>query len=623
MDQGNFNINVDVINSDAIKKLKDINSQLYKAQAPIRAYQKELKKFNDLSGKTANLKKLQSNLNSLKGKFNDVKGVIGSVARPMMALFGVGSVAGVLGLAKSFATWGNEIRNTSALLAITSTQAIKLQQAGNLLGLNQTEGLKSFQDTQNSIQYGGNAKGQLADNILGITPNTDFATAQIKAMTKVNALLKSGKATASGLRELLKDAGLDEKLLGQDPARFARMNAIANQNAKDMAPYAKSAGQFSDKINEAVGRIDVLKTELASALEPVLGPILQKFIDWSKDNKSVTETMQSIADAAKSVGAWIQSIKIDDIKNGFDEFKKIAEGLVAAFIALKAISFVKWGADVVSSLAGVIKAVSGLGTATEAVTAGLAAPVAIVGGAAVAAGYGVYKGGSEVYHDFGTDKGVLEGRQAKMKDRYYGANRYTELEKNQLQFQVEKQFMDAGYSKAAAQGMAGNLRAESGFNTLAIGDNGHALGIGQFHADRQKAIEQFIGKKMENMSLEEQVRGVIHELQTSEKGANTELMNAKTVQQGTIAGLDYERPGEWLNSKRSMNSSSLAKRTKMAEMVEAPDDKPSQSTSSVTAAANIALDIHYHGHIPPKVIPRANPNISSVKTTTKGGIING
>lgn len=58
--QGSFKINLGVVNDEAIKKLKELNSQLYKAQAPLKAYQRELKKFNDLSGRTANLKRLDA-----------------------------------------------------------------------------------------------------------------------------------------------------------------------------------------------------------------------------------------------------------------------------------------------------------------------------------------------------------------------------------------------------------------------------------------------------------------------------------------------------------------------------------------------------------------------------------
>lgn len=627
-EQGNFNINVGVIDSEAIAKLKDINKQLSDAQAPLRAYQRELKKFNDLSGRTARQKELQEALGSLKNKFGDIKNAVGMVAKPMLALFGVGSIAGVVGLSKSFADWGNEIRNTSALLGISTQQAIKLSQAGKLLGIgDQVKGLETYQDTQNQIAAGQNAKGQYADNILGITPKMDFQTAELTAVKKANELLKSGKANAAGLRDALKSAGLDANLLGQDPARLAKGFKMAAANAKEMAPYAKQAGKFRDTLAEAGGRIDVLKTKLMAALEPALGPIIQKFIDWSKDNKAVDETMNQIAEAAKQVGEWIKNIKIEDIKKDFQTLKDVAEGVAIAFVALKAISFTRWSVGLVSDITKVITSLTSLGKATGAAEAvaggGTLATAAVVGGAAVAAGYGVYKGVSEVHHDFFTDKGVMEGRQAKMKDSMYGANRYGTLEKNQKQYEAMNYLVKKkGYTPEQAAATVAQARQEGGFNTQAIGDGGAAIGTFQWHGDRQKVIEKQFGKSIDKMSLEEQLDAYDWEMKNTEKAAGKELFGSKNLSQAVRGGLDYERPKEWLDAKKSGNligSKELNNRFAMSQSA------LSAYTGKTLSPENSKIDLNIDlTHNPPKITQKnSNPNIASVKTRTNGGIAHG
>lgn len=625
---GNFNIKVNVVDSDSIKKLKDINKQLSDAQAPLRAYERELKKFNNLSGITAKQKQLHQSLASLKVRLGDVKSAISTVAKPMAALFGVGSVAGVVTLTKSFADWGNEIRNTSALLSISTQQAIKLSQAGKLLGISdQLKGLETYQDTQNQIAAGQNAKGQYADSLLGINPKMDFQTAELTAVRKANELLKSGRANAAGLRDALKAAGMDADLLGQDPARLARGFKMAADNAKEMAPYVKQAGKFRDTLAEAGGRVDVLKTRLAASLAPAIDPIIQKFIDWSKDNKSVDDTMNQIADAAKKVGEWVKSIKVDDVKAGFHDLKLAAEGVAVAFIALKAISFTRWSVGLISDITNVISALNGLSKATGAAeaasSAGVLAPALAVGGAAVAAGYGVYKAGSEIHHDFFTDKGILESRRAKMKDSMYGSNRYGTLEKNQKQYEAMDYLVKKkGYTPEQAAATVAQARQEGGFNTQAIGDGGAAVGTFQWHADRQAAIEKKFGKSITKMSLEEQLDAYDWEMRNTEKAAGNELFGSKNLSQAVRGGLDYERPKEWLDAKKSGNmlgSKELNNRFAMSRSaLQAYTGKP---LSPENSKIDLNIDLT---HNPPRITQKnSNPNIASVKTRTNGGIAHG
>lgn len=75
-----------------------------------------------------------------------------------------------------------------------------------------------------------------------------------------------------------------------------------------------------------------------------------------------------------------------------------------------------------------------------------------------------------------------------------------------------KFLIDKGWSKEQAAGIAANLHGESGFKVNAIGDGGSAIGIAQWHKDRQNIYEGLTGKKLENSTFEEQMWFVDWEL---------------------------------------------------------------------------------------------------------------
>ena len=74
-----------------------------------------------------------------------------------------------------------------------------------------------------------------------------------------------------------------------------------------------------------------------------------------------------------------------------------------------------------------------------------------------------------------------------------------------------KQLMAAGYTKEAASGVVANLVSESSLNTAAVGDNGRAVGIAQWHPDRVAAIKAGTGIDVRSAGFEDQLRALIWE----------------------------------------------------------------------------------------------------------------
>ena len=106
-----------------------------------------------------------------------------------------------------------------------------------------------------------------------------------------------------------------------------------------------------------------------------------------------------------------------------------------------------------------------------------------------------------------------------------------------------------GLTQMAATGLVAGFIQESGLDPTKVGDNGHAYGIGQWHADRQAAFRKRYGHAIQGSSLNEQLDFAAWETQHgSEQAAGRKLAAARSFgEAGAIASTDYERPfdKEW------------------------------------------------------------------------------
>lgn len=116
--------------------------------------------------------------------------------------------------------------------------------------------------------------------------------------------------------------------------------------------------------------------------------------------------------------------------------------------------------------------------------------------------------------------------------------------------QAMNYFTSQGWTKEQAAGIVGNLHKESGgfaddvVSGKRKGDSGKAVGIAQWHPDRQANFKKRYGKNLEGSSFAEQLAFVDYEMRHgTEKKAGNLLKKAKTAQQaGSIVSEYYERP---------------------------------------------------------------------------------
>lgn len=214
----------------------------------------------------------------------------------------------------------------------------------------------------------------------------------------------------------------------------------------------------------------------------------------------------------------------------FNQANNATDGWTGRILAVvSALSLARIGITAVMSLlglGGVTSAAGAVGTRLLGAAAigagGLGLPLAAVGGAAWL-GHSL-AGGPNMY-------GATSGP-------------YSTRSKDGLRDEAVKYFMQMGWSREQALGIAANLMSESSLNHLSTGDGGKAYGIAQWHPDRQAAFKAWSGKDIRQSSLQEQLAFVNYELtQGGEQRAGRMLKGAGSARDAAaIVSQNYERP---------------------------------------------------------------------------------
>ena len=121
-------------------------------------------------------------------------------------------------------------------------------------------------------------------------------------------------------------------------------------------------------------------------------------------------------------------------------------------------------------------------------------------------------------------------------------------------------FQAQGWSREQAAGLAANIKRESAFNAGAVGDNGKAYGIAQWHPDRQAEFKKKFGKPIQGSSLEDQMAFMHYELtQGNERGAGNKLRGTSSAAEAAAAvSTHYERPADQAGEAAKRGQMALA-----------------------------------------------------------------
>lgn len=134
---------------------------------------------------------------------------------------------------------------------------------------------------------------------------------------------------------------------------------------------------------------------------------------------------------------------------------------------------------------------------------------------------------------------------------------------------IMAQLISMGWSPAQATGILRRLNIESGLNPGAIGDNGQAYGIAQWHPDRQAAFARWAGHSIIGSNLSEQLGFMNYELtQGGESRAGSILRRMGSPDAAYDAFTRYyERPASSVNNTITINVQSNADANEVGQIV--------------------------------------------------------
>ena len=103
---------------------------------------------------------------------------------------------------------------------------------------------------------------------------------------------------------------------------------------------------------------------------------------------------------------------------------------------------------------------------------------------------------------------------------------------------IVKFLVDKGLNNAAACGICGNIKFESGFRAEAIGDNGTSFGICQWHNERGAAMIRMAGITNWSNNLTGQLNYLWYELENNYSSVLTELKAVENTEEGAKKAAD-------------------------------------------------------------------------------------
>lgn len=299
-------------------------------------------------------------------------------------------------------------------------------------------------------------------------------------------------------------------------AQADKYNLLNEKQTKD-AQRLSGAMVELNKTFESVGNV------IAGELTPAVAEMVENFNQFYQDNKELIDS---------------------GLKEFFGGVAENIELVTGALIVLGGTSALK-GIAALASVAGLGSSGAAAIAAREAakkaaqeaaraaIERGVIMPTAAVSTTAVAtAGLAALLYSSSL--NKGEDEIVRKRKEAGDRDA------------DKLAGMAVQHFMKSGWTRQQAIGIVANLDQESSLDPTAIGDGGKAVGVAQWHPDRQAEFKKWKGKDIRQSTLEDQLDFVNYELsQGKERSAGDKLRGTSSASEAaSIVSKYYERPAD-------------------------------------------------------------------------------
>ncbi|CAG9194293.1 Putative membrane protein, phage K related protein [Paraburkholderia caribensis] len=476
----------------ATSTVRKVKGSIASTFAPVTALGKSLASLSRETG----LSRLVRGLTSATRAAGGLLAKITMIATPLGLLGGLGSIAGLASIVTSWGRAGQEIDRTSTLLGINTQQLQQYRGVARLAGLSTDSMDASLQALGDTMQ--GAVNGRAPETLalmsawqIGLHRTADGAVDVSRAMLDVSRAIRSNLSAGGNIqsaRQIAQAFGVESllPLLIKGPSAIQDLVRQFDNLHATMDPSAiRQAEEYAQNIAKLELSVVSLKDALGNALIPVLQPAIELMSQWLAVPENKQKLIDGVAGAVRFLSDEIKSFDWEKAKRGASDFF-----------------------DLVSRSYEILMHVAHLG--------------------------------SRVGTGFERFGNALRGNGLSTNDELaagVNGNTTTAIE----------YFQSRGWSRSQAIGIVANLQRESQVDPTAVGDNGQAYGIAQWHKDRQAAFQKWAGNWIGNSTLEQQLGFVDYELRNGgvqERAAGSALANASTPEQAAdIVSRLYERPG--------------------------------------------------------------------------------
>jgi hypothetical protein len=560
----NFAITISAVDR-ATATVRKVNNSISQLTRPVN----QLTRSTKALGREIGLDKMAKSLGNVARNAKVAAVQVSKIAAPITAIVGGGSIIGLAALANEWARVGSEVSRTSRTIGVGTSELQQLRGAAQVMGVSSealTGGLQSLGDTLQDALYGRNQQALAVLNKLGVqihrtSSGAVDSTRAFNDLSNAIANVKSPQVQALIARQFGLEAVLP--LLREGPRAMAEYQRKVKALGAEMSPdQVKRAENFGVALNYLNIAGQGLRNTIGDALIPAIQPLIEDLTKWISANRELigAKVGQWAADFAR----WVKDIDFNKLLDGLGRAItsvgnfvdaiggwKVAAIAVAGIMAgplLLSITNIGLGLTnlAVTVVPVAVKGLALLGTALGGANASaglLMASLRGIGtlgalGFAGVAGWGI----GTAINDQLEKRGISIG--SKVYDWMHPEEGRKHVDQTGSSRSVVDFFKSKGWSDAQAIGIAANLKKESGFNTAAVGDNGNAYGVAQWHDDRQRAFKRWSGKNIREASLEEQLGFVNYELtQGNERKAGDALQGAANERDAAaIISRQYERP---------------------------------------------------------------------------------
>ncbi|WP_343718870.1 phage tail tip lysozyme [Achromobacter dolens] len=335
----------------------------------------------------------------------------------------------------------------------------------------------------------------------------------------VSEIYKTDRARAALAAQMMGISDDQFDLIKQGPAAIQQLVLAQEKRSAISSKDAQDAQRLRNIYLDLRDTFESVGTKVLIALIPTFEKLLkaaQKVGDYFLENRQ--QIVQWIDRAVDGLSNLVE--KADQAAQAVGGWKNVLIGLAA----LKLLSIVAPMASLATALASIGASLGVIGGASGAAGVAALGTIATVAGGVALATY---------------SKSLNQGEGAQLD----ALNNPSYQSGNKVAMDAIKFFEGKGYSREQAAGIVANLMAESNLNPKAVGDNGQAVGIGQWHPVRQADFKKAFGIDLKDATLAQQLAFVDWELRNTERTAMEKLQAAKTPQQaGDAVSRYYERP---------------------------------------------------------------------------------